>query len=95
MILTGTEVLNELTKTHASTRDWINNWIAEVRGSTWKTPQDIKNNYSTVSFIREIVIFNVKGNSYRLEVQVSYAIGVVNAVWAGTHAEYDKRYKNR
>lgn len=71
MILTGTEVLDEFTRDHAATRDWINNWTADVRGSTWKTPQDIKDKYNSVSFVKEVVIFNVKGNSYRLEVQVS------------------------
>lgn len=95
MILTGTEVLDEFTKAHAITRDWISTWTAFVRDNTWKTPQDIKNQYSSVSFVKELVIFNVKGNDYRLEVQVSYAVGVVNVVWAGSHAEYDKRNKSR
>ena len=95
MTLTGTGVLDEFTKVHADTRDWINNWVADVRGSSWKTPQDIRAKYNSVSFVKEVVIFNVKGNSYRLEVQVSYEVGVVHALWAGTHAEYDKRNKNR
>lgn len=95
MILTGTEVLDEFTAIHAIARNWINNWVADAKGSTWKSPQDIRNKYNSVSFVKEVVIFNVKGNSYRLEVQVSYEFGIINVVWAGTHAEYDKRNKNR
>ncbi|AHI04740.1 hypothetical protein BDW_01150 [Bdellovibrio bacteriovorus W] len=95
MILTGREVLTDFTNKHAITREWIENWIADVEGSTWKTPQDIKAKYSSASFVKKVVIFNVKGNSFRLEVMVSYNIGVVKTVWAGTHAEYDERNKTR
>ena len=42
-------------------------------------------------FGKELVIFNVKGNRYRLEVQVAYNTGVIVIRWAGTHAEYTKR----
>ncbi|MEO8442459.1 MAG: type II toxin-antitoxin system HigB family toxin [Betaproteobacteria bacterium] len=38
-----------------------------------------------------IVIFNVKGNRYRLEVRIAYNTGIVVVRWAGTHAEYTKR----
>lgn len=61
MILTGREVLDEFTKTHAITRNWISNWVADVEASSWITPQDIKDKYSSVSFVKELVIFNVKG----------------------------------
>jgi len=91
MTLTGRDVLDEFTKSHPITKGWIGTWIADVEGSFWKTPQDIKNKYSSVSFVKKLVIFNVKGNSYRLEVQVSYELSIVNAIWAGTHADYDKR----
>jgi len=48
--------------------------------------------YISASFLAErIVIFNVKGNRYRLEVQVAYNSGLVIVRWAGTHAEYMKR----
>jgi mRNA interferase HigB len=38
-----------------------------------------------------VVIFNVKGNRYRLEVQVAYRTGVLVVRWIGTHAQYTKR----
>jgi mRNA interferase HigB len=42
-----------------------------------------------------IVVFNVKGNDYRLEVLVAYKTSVVLVQWIGTHAEYDARNKAR
>jgi len=44
---------------------------------------------------RQYVIFNVKGNQYRLEVIVAYEVGLVTVVWAGTHDEYDERNRRR
>jgi mRNA interferase HigB len=40
-----------------------------------------------------LVIFNVKGNHYRLEVQIAYRTGIVVVQWIGTHADYTKRMK--
>lgn len=92
MLLVGRETLDEFTKTHADARAWIQNWIADVEAVRWRTPQDIKESYASASFLpNRIVIFNVKGNRYRLEVQVAFNAGVVLVKWAGTHAEYTKR----
>ena len=93
MRLIGRERLDEFTQTHADARAWIETWIADVEAVRWSTPQDIKESYASASFLADrIVIFNVKGNRYRLEVQVAYNTGVVVVRWAGTHADYTKRY---
>jgi len=92
MLLTGRDKLHEFTSAHADARAWIENWIADVEAAQWRTPQDIKNVYSSASFLSGgIVIFNVKGNRYRLEVRVAFNTGIVITRWAGTHAEYNKR----
>jgi mRNA interferase HigB len=78
---------------HANCRDWIRNWIADAEGSLWKSPHEIKQRYSSASFLSDnTVIFNVKGNNYRLEVQIAYRTSVVFIKWIGTHAEYTKKY---
>jgi len=93
MRLVGRKQLDEFTRGHADARAWIENWIADVEAVRWSTPQDVKESYASVSFLADrIVIFNVKGNRYRLEVQVAYNTGVVVVRWAGTHADYTKRY---
>jgi len=92
MRLVGRNKLNEFASAHADARAWIENWIADTEAARWRTPQDIKNSYSSASFLSDrIVIFNVKGNRYRLEVQVAYNTGIVIVRWAGTHADYTKR----
>lgn len=96
MTLVGKGILTTFTSKHTDARSWIENWIADVEGSVWTVSQDIKNKYASASFLaNNVVIFNVKGNSYRLETQISYKISIVTVRWAGTHEEYDKRNKGR
>ncbi len=71
-------------------------WVSDVENAQWGSTVDIKTRYSTASFLSEnVVVFNVKGNDYRLEVKVSYEVGTVLIKWVGTHAEYDERNKAR
>lgn len=92
MKVIGKKVLVSLIEKHADCRDWINNWSSDVSAATWRVPQDIKDRYSTASFLASnVVIFNVRGNRYRLETQIAYQSGIVMVKWAGTHAEYTGR----
>jgi mRNA interferase HigB len=96
MRVVGRETLDRFCSRHADARKWIATWLAEVESSTWPTPQAIKDRYSTASFVGgNTVIFNVKGNDYRLEVMVAYRTGTVVVKWIGTHAEYDERNDRR
>lgn len=62
-----------------------------MQSSNWRTPHDIKERYATASILADcVVIFNVRGNNYRLVVKVAYAAQVVSVRWIGTHADYDK-----
>jgi len=56
----------------------------------WKQPADIKAQYRNASILKNRrVVFNIKGNDYRLIVAVAYRIGVVYIKFVGTHAQYD------
>jgi len=67
-------------------------WILEAEEADWSGTADIKARFPSASFLSDNrVVFNIKGNRYRLEVKVSYEIKVVLVKWIGTHAEYSKR----
>lgn len=84
--------LEEYKQAHADIRGQLDAWRNEVECETWQTPQDIKRRYKSVDFLADNrVIFNIKGNSYRLVVQVRYRGGIVLIEWIGTHAEYSKK----
>jgi len=66
-------------------------WYALASRAKWKSPADIKEAYRNASFIaNERVVFNIKGNDYRLVVLVRYGQGLMFIRFVGTHAQYDK-----
>ncbi|MCA3239297.1 MAG: type II toxin-antitoxin system HigB family toxin [Curvibacter sp.] len=65
-------------------------WYDEASKATWAQPADIKANYANASILKNRrVVFNIKGNDYRLIVAVAYRVGVVYVKFIGTHAQYD------
>ncbi len=93
MTLIGREKLQIFIRKHPDARSWVNAWIVDVEHAKWRGPQDIKERYASASFLADnIVFFNVKGNSYRLQVQIAYATGKVVVKWIGTHGEYTKLF---
>jgi len=68
----------------------LDTWFKEVRSAGWSTIVDVKRRYATASIINaERIVFNVKGNAYRLVVAVNFEHGVVWIKWIGTHRAYD------
>ncbi len=65
-------------------------WFAEVSKATWASAADIKRRYATASIVSaERIVFNIKGNSYRLVVAVDFEKAIVWIKWIGTHKAYD------
>lgn len=85
------KVLLAFCEKHPVARQSLLAWHEEAAKAAWMTPQDIKARYSSASFVgRNRVVFNIKGNDYRLIVAVAYRIGVVYIKFVGTHCEYDR-----
>ena len=92
MQLLGLPKLDAFKRGHADSRGALDAWRSEVEIAQWAGPQDIRNRFPTASFLAENrVIFNIKGNTYRLVVKARYQYGIVLIEWVGTHAEYDKQ----
>ena len=96
MRVIGLSLLNAFCREHPDCRKWIANWISDAKRSDWATTHDIKARYASASFLPEnVVIFNVRGNEYRLVTQIVFNVGVVAVKWIGTHAEYDQMLRGR
>jgi mRNA interferase HigB len=66
-------------------------WFAEAKKANWTTPADVKALYRNASIIPgNRVVFNIKGNDYRLVVLVDYKYEKLFIRFVGTHAEYDR-----
>jgi mRNA interferase HigB len=72
-------------------REQLDAWFALVSRAAWKNPAELKQSHRNASIVSsERVVFNIKGNEYRLVVAVDYNHGIVLVVWVGTHREYDR-----
>ncbi len=76
---------------HPETEQPLRAWYANVKRADWKTPSDVKATYRNASIIgNNRVVFNVKGNSYRLVTAIDYQYGIVYIRFVGTHQTYNK-----
>ena len=76
---------------HPDCEQQLKAWYQEAEDAKWKVPNDIKRDYPSASFLADNrVVFNIKGNHYRLIVKLNYSYGMVWIRFVGTHAEYDK-----
>ena len=82
--------LREFWERHPAARGPLLAWFREVEREDWDTPAAVKAKYGSASIVgRNRVVFNVKGNAFRLVVRINYARRVVYVRFIGTHAEYD------
>ena len=90
----GRDKLTKCGRKHAASKNALDSWFYEVNNKEcrWESSQDIKDRYSSASFLsKNRVIFNIKGNKYRLVVKVRYKNKIVVIEWVGPHSEYDKK----
>ena len=77
-------------QTHPASKHALQTWFEDASRAAWRSPQDIKLRYASASFVSSNrVVFNIKGNDYRLVVAVAYRFGAVYVKFLGTHKQYD------
>ena len=82
--------LRSFWEVHATAEQHLKSWADEVRKATWTQPADIKTQYRNASILKNRrVVFNIKGNDFRLVASVAYSYQAVYVKFIGTHAEYD------
>lgn len=66
-------------------------WFDEVSKAVWTSSADVRRLYATASIVSaERIVFNIKGNDYRLVVSVDFEKSIVWIKWIGTHKAYDR-----
>jgi len=76
---------------HKDAEQPLRAWFSEAKSAQWRSPNEIKERYPSASVIGGgRVVFNIKGNTFRLVVAIKYELGIVYIRFIGTHAEYDK-----
>lgn len=76
---------------HKDSEQPLKAWFAEAKVAQWKSPNDLKNQFKNASFVgNNRIVFNIKGNTYRLIVAIKYEFSIVYIRFVGTHAQYDR-----
>lgn len=83
--------LQTFAASHSDAKQSLDAWYDDASRASWATPVEIKAEYPTASILPgNWVVFNIRGNNYRLVVKVHYNTGHVFVRFIGTHAEYDR-----
>ena len=85
------KTLRDFWKVHPDCDQQLKAWFQEASNAQWNGPRQIKTDYPSASFISDNrVVFNIKGNNYRLIVRINYDYQIIWIRFIGTHAQYDK-----
>jgi len=85
------KVLREYWVKHPDSEQQLKSWYQEAEDAEWKSPRDIKRDYPSASILAgNRVVFNIKGNHYKLIVKINYDYGMMWIRFIGTHSAYDK-----
>ena len=90
MRIISTKLIHDCARDHADARSAFVDWIQGVERAEWSSPADVRAGRWNPSILPDHrVVFRIRGNRYRIVVQVDYANGIVFVRFAGTHSEYD------
>ena len=91
MRIIAISTLREFWEKHPDAQTPLMAWYSLASRAQWSSPNDIKQAYRNASFsANNRVVFNIKGNDYRLVVLVRYDKGLMFLRFVGTHAQYEK-----
>ena len=83
--------LRDFWSDHPDSEQQLKSWYQEADKAIWKSPSQIKKAYPSASILTgNRVVFNIKGNHYRLIVKINYDYQIAWIRFVGTHAQYDK-----
>ena len=85
------KVLREFWEKHNDCEQQLKAWFQEGSKAEWTNPKEIKTEYPSASIIgNDRIVFNIKGNSYRLIIKINFDYQMIWIRFIGTHPEYDK-----
>ena len=97
MIVVGTETVERYLAAHTgdrgiqAARSQYEVWLAITRRARWRNPEEVKASHPRASILKgSRIVFNIKGNDYRLIAVLQYQAGVLVIRFFGSHAEYDR-----
>lgn len=91
MRIISRRLLREFWEKHPDSTIALQAWFHDVKRATWSSPAEVKDIYHNASILaNNRIVFNIKGNRYRIVVAVSYPHSIIYIRFIGTHADYDR-----
>ena len=91
MRIIAKRTLRDFWTKHADSEQQLKAWYRETEKTEWENINDLKKDYPSASILQDNrIVFNIKGNNYRLIVKFNFEYQVCYIRFIGTHAEYDK-----
>lgn len=91
MRIISKKILRQFWEIHPDAEQQLKLWFSEASVAVWKGPYAIKTEYPSASILNDNrVVFNIKGNKYRLIVRINYHYQIVWIRFVGSHVDYDK-----
>lgn len=91
MRIIARRILREFWERYPDTEQTLRAWYHDAKQAEWKSPADIRRTYANASIVaNNRVVFNIRGNNYRLICAINYEYEVVYIRFVGTHPEYDQ-----
>jgi mRNA interferase HigB len=83
--------LRQFWEKHQDAEQYLKTWYETAMKSEWKTPNDVKQTFATASILKEgRIVFNIKGNSYRLVEKFNFEKQWIFIRFVGCHSDYEK-----
>lgn len=84
-------ILRDFWLKHLVVEQQMKSWHKEMVGASWSSPVHIKNKYPSASILdNQRVVFNIKGNHYRIVIRINYQFKIIWIRFVWTHSEYDQ-----
>jgi len=81
---------------YPDSEQYLKTWYDTAMSSEWRTPADVRKSYANASILKESrIVFNIKGNTYRLVAKFNYEKKWIFIRFIGTHSDYDKIDANK
>lgn len=83
--------LREFWEKYPDSEQYLKTWYDTVKSADWRTPGDVKQIYVKASILKNSrIVFNIKGNTYRLVAKFNFTKQWIFIRFIGTHEQYDK-----
>jgi mRNA interferase HigB len=92
MIVVGQGIIHKFLKSHADCSADVAELVRDLESATLRSPDDVRLRYPSAKVLNgRLVVFKVRGNHYRLSMQIAYKTGIASVIALETHADYDRR----